>query len=101
MLFHDTFLSSYLRDYLCIFLNKVFGYQGSFGPTIDGLTLTDSVTRLFKNGKTANVPTIAECTNDEGFDGWINAYQMNLTPQNTTRLDPSANRIIKVTDAEV
>lgn len=36
---------------LSIFADKVFGYQASFGPTIDGLTLTDSVTRLFKNGK--------------------------------------------------
>ncbi|KAJ5511220.1 secreted lipase [Penicillium expansum] len=85
----------------CIFADKVFGYQASFGPTIDGVTLTDSVTRLFKNGKTANVPTIAGCVSDEGYDGWIDAYQMNPTLKNTTQLDPSTNRITNLTDAEV
>ncbi|KAJ5766243.1 secreted lipase [Penicillium nucicola] len=84
-----------------IFANKVFGYQGSFGPTIDGVTLTDSVTRLFKDGKTANVPTIAGCTSDEGYDGWVDAYQMNPTPSNTTRLDPQTNRITNLTDSQV
>ena len=76
-----------------MFKGQVFGYQGSFGPTIDGLTLTDSVTRLFKKGLLAEVPIIGGSTNDEGFEGYLNASQMNPTPQNTTKLDPSTNRI--------
>ncbi|KAH7013957.1 Carboxylesterase [Ilyonectria destructans] len=84
-----------------IFKNQVFGYQGSFGPTIDGVTLTDSVTKLFRKGKLANVPTIAGSTNDEGFDGYIDAHQQNPTPKNTTKLDPSTNRITNLTDYQV
>ncbi|KAE8312537.1 Alpha/Beta hydrolase protein [Aspergillus transmontanensis] len=84
-----------------IFTGKVFGYQGSFGPTIDGVTLTDSVTRLFRQGKIANVPTIAGSTTDEGFDGYINATQNNPMPQNTTTLDPSTNRLTNLTDSQV
>jgi carboxylesterase type B len=84
-----------------IFKNQVFGYQGSFGPTIDGVTLTDSVTRLFKKGRVANVPVIAGSTTDEGWDGYINATQQNPTPQNTTSLHPSTNQITNLTDAQV
>lgn len=84
-----------------MFKGQVFGYQGSFGPTIDGLTLTDSVTRLFKKGLVAKVPIIGGSTNDEGFGGYINASQMNPTPQNTTKLDPSTNRITNLTDVQV
>lgn len=84
-----------------IFANQVFGYQGSFGPTVDGVTLTDSVTRLFKKGIVANVPVIAGSTTDEGYAGYVNASQGNPTPQNTTSLDPSTNRITNLTDAQV
>jgi hypothetical protein len=40
-------------------------------------------------------------TNDEGFAGYINASQQNPTPQNITSLDPSTNRILNLTDAQV
>jgi carboxylesterase type B len=63
--------------------------------------LTDSVTRLFKQGKIANVPVIAGSTTDEGFGGYINATQNNPMPQNTTTLDPSTNRLTNLTDAQV
>lgn len=79
----------------------MFGYQGSFGPTIDGVTLTDSVTRLFKQGKVANVPTIAGSMSDEGYEGYVNATQNNPMPQNTTELNPSTNRLTNLTDAQV
>lgn len=65
------------------------------------MTLTDSVTRLFEEGKTANVPTIAGNTSDEGFNGYTNATQENPTPQNTTKLDPSTNRLTNLTDSQV
>jgi hypothetical protein len=84
-----------------IFKDQVFGYQGSFGPTIDGVTLTDSVTRLFTKGKVARVAAISGSTNDEGFAGYINATQENPTPENTTSLDPSTNRLTNLTDAQV
>ncbi|KAH7083509.1 Alpha/Beta hydrolase protein [Paraphoma chrysanthemicola] len=84
-----------------IFKDQVFGYQGSFGPTIDDVTLTDSVTKLFRQGKLASVPVIAGSTTDEGFEGYINATQENPTPQNITTLDPSTNRLTNLTDAQV
>ncbi|KAI8680496.1 Carboxylic ester hydrolase [Fusarium keratoplasticum] len=52
-------------------------------------------------GKLANVPTIAGSTSDEGFDGYLDAHQRNPTPRNTTRLDPSTNRITNLTDEHV
>lgn len=45
--------------------------------------------------------TIAGSTNDEGFGGYIDALQENPTPQNTTKLDPSTNRITNLTDSQV
>lgn len=65
------------------------------------MVLTDSVTRLLKKGKTANVPVIAGSTTDEGFGGYVNASQENPMPQNTTSLDPSTNRLTNLTDAQV
>lgn len=38
---------------------------------------------------------------DEGFDGYINASKENPTPQNTTSLGPSTNRITNLTNAQV
>lgn len=65
------------------------------------MTLTDSVTRLFKRGKLANAATIAGSTTDEGFDGYLDAQQQNPTPRSTTTLDPSTNRITNLTDDQV
>lgn len=59
---------------------------------IDGVTLTDSVTRLFKKGRVANVPVIAGAVNDEaGAFG----------PRNLTALSPSLNSIWNLTAAQV
>ena len=47
------------------------------------------------------MPVIAGSTTDEGFGGYVNSSQENPTPQNTTTLDPSTNRITNLTDAQV
>jgi len=44
---------------------------------IDGVTLTDTVTRLFKAGKTSNVPVLGGSVNDEG--GAITSPDVTLT----------------------
>lgn len=59
---------------------------------IDGVTLTDTITRLFQAGKVANVPTIAGTVNDEGG---------NAVPRNTTELSPATNSLWNLTDAQV
>lgn len=58
---------------------------------IDGVTLTDSITRLFKAGKVAHVPVIAGAVNDEGA---------NTAPRNAT-LSPSANQIFNLTSSQI
>ncbi|KAG8629190.1 hypothetical protein KVT40_003055 [Elsinoe batatas] len=61
------------------FNNLTFGNSAAFLPTVDGLTLTDTITRLFKQGKVANVATIAGFVNDEGAGGG-NRSLATLTP---------------------
>jgi hypothetical protein len=61
-------------------------------PMIDHVTLTDSITRLFKEGKTANVPVIAGTVNDEGA---------HVTPPNVTTINPSTNAVWNLTDEQV
>ncbi|KAH7320708.1 Alpha/Beta hydrolase protein [Stachybotrys elegans] len=48
------------------FQGLTFGQSGAFLPTIDGTTLTDSITRLFKQGKVAKVDVLTGAVNDEG-----------------------------------
>jgi hypothetical protein len=56
------------------------------------VTLTDSITNLFKSGKVANVPTIAGYVNDEGG---------NAAARNTSELSPATNAMWNLTDARV
>jgi len=65
-------------------------YPG-FLPTIDGVTLTNTVSRLFKAGKIANVPVIAGFVNDEGA---------NTVPRNTSTLSVDNSQIYNLTDAQ-
>lgn len=51
---------------------------------IDGVTLTDTLTQLFKKGKVASVPVIAGAVNDEGA---------NTLPKNTSSLTVATNGI--------
>jgi hypothetical protein len=55
---------------------------------IDGSTLTDSVTRLFKQGKVAKVDVIAGVVNDEGA---------NLAPRDLTVITPASSSIWNLT----
>jgi hypothetical protein len=59
---------------------------------IDNVTLTDTVTQLFKKGKVANVAVIAGIVNDEGAV---------VTPRNVTVLTPATNSIWNLTDNQV
>ena len=59
-------------------------------PTIDDVTLSDSITNLFKAGKVANVPVIASATNDEGG---------NSGPRNASKLGPATKSLWNLTDA--
>ncbi|KAK1565839.1 uncharacterized protein LY79DRAFT_573241 [Colletotrichum navitas] len=59
---------------------------------IDGVTLTDSVTRLFQQGKVARVSVIAGFVNDEGA---------NTAPRNSTTLSPATNSIWNLTDSQL
>ena len=54
--------------------------------------MTNTVSRLFKEGKIANVPTIAGFVNDEGA---------NTVPRNTSVLSPATSQIYNLTDAQV
>jgi carboxylesterase type B len=74
------------------FQNLTFGSSAAFVPTIDDVTLTDSITNLFKSGKIANVPTIAGYVNDEGG---------NAAARNTSELSPATNAMWNLTDARV
>ncbi|KAL0768320.1 hypothetical protein CaCOL14_009295 [Colletotrichum acutatum] len=74
------------------FNNLTFGSSGAFLPMIDGVTLTDSVTRLFKKGKVAKVKTVVGFVNDEGA---------NIAPRNTSVLDSTTNGIWNLTDSQV
>jgi hypothetical protein len=56
------------------------------------VTLTNSITNLFKSGKIANVPTIAGYVNDEGG---------NAAARNTSELSPATNAMWNLTDARV
>lgn len=58
---------------------------------IDGVTLTDSITRLFKAGKIADVPVIAGAVNDEGA---------NTAPRNAT-ISPASSQIWNLTESQV
>jgi carboxylesterase type B len=74
------------------FQDLTFGSSAAFVPTIDDVTLTDSITNLFRSGKFANVPTIAGYVNDEGG---------NAAPRNVTELSPATNAVWNLTDARV
>jgi hypothetical protein len=75
-----------------IFQNLTFGNSAGFVPTIDEVTLSDSITNLFKAGKVANVPVIAGAVNDEGG---------NSGPRNVSELSPATNALWNLTDAQV
>ena len=55
---------------------------------IDNVTLTDTITRLFKKGKVANVAVISGFVNDEGA---------NVTPRNVSLLTPGTSSIWNLT----
>lgn len=75
-----------------VFKNTTFGSSGGFLPMIDNVTLTDSLTRLFIQGKTANVPVLAGTVNDEGA---------NTAPRNVTTLGPGNSAIWNLTAEQV
>jgi carboxylesterase type B len=75
-----------------IFQNLTFGNSAGFVPTIDEVTLSDSITNLFKAGKVANVPVIAGAVNDEGG---------NSGPRNVSELSSTTNALWNLTDAQV
>lgn len=58
---------------------------------IDGVTLTDTITKLFKAGKVADVPVIVGAVNDEGA---------NAAPRNAT-ISPSSSQIWNLTESQV
>lgn len=74
------------------FKNLTFGSSAGFLPAVDGVTLTDTITRLFKKGKVANVKTIVGFVNDEGA---------NTAARNTSVLDSTTNAIFNLTDSQV
>jgi len=74
------------------FNNLTFGSSAAFLPMIDGVTLTDSVTRLFKKGKVAKVKTVVGFVNDEGA---------NTAARNTSVLDSATNAIWNLTASQV
>lgn len=59
---------------------------------IDDVTLTDTITKLFKAGKVANVAVIAGTVNDEGA---------NAAARNTTALNTATNAIWNLTADQV
>lgn len=59
---------------------------------IDDVTLTDSITHLFKQGKVANVPVLAGYVNDEGA---------NSVTRNTTKLSPATSQVWNFTAGQV
>jgi hypothetical protein len=59
---------------------------------IDGVTLTDTITQLFKKGKVANVAVIAGTVNDEGSAA---------SAHNVTTLTPATNSIWNLTADQV
>jgi hypothetical protein len=61
-------------------------------PTIDNVTLSDTITKLFKAGKVANVPIVAGYVNDEGA---------NSAARNTSELSPATNAVWNLTEAQV
>lgn len=61
-------------------------------PTIDGVTLTDTITRLFKKGKAAKVKVLVGATNDEGS---------NLVSRSIIALEPAQNGIWNLTASQV
>ncbi|KAM0276409.1 hypothetical protein ACHAQH_006761 [Verticillium albo-atrum] len=69
-----------------------FGSFGSFLPTIDNVTLTDSITRLFKQGRVANVNVLVGATNDEGS---------NTIPRNISILAANASGIWNLTGSQL
>jgi hypothetical protein len=75
-----------------MFKDLTFGQSGAFLPTVDHVTLTDTITRLFKKGKVANVAVLAGHVNDEGA---------NTAPRNITILSPAANSIWNLTQDQV
>lgn len=74
------------------FQGLTFGSFGSFLPTIDNITLTDTITRLFKQGRTANVDVLVGATNDEGS---------NTIARNITVLDANVSAVWNLTGAQL
>lgn len=75
-----------------MFSNLTFGSSAAFLPMIDNITLTDTITRLFQNGRIANVSLIAGAVNDEGA---------NAVPRNITSLNPATNQIWNLSASQV
>lgn len=62
---------SLLRDFaliadLSFFRSQTYGPLAGFAPTVDGVTLTDTLSRLFQQGKFVKTPTLVGAVNDEG-----------------------------------
>ena len=74
------------------FKNRTFGQFAAFVPMIDNVTLTASITQLFMQGKTTNIPVLAGTVNDEGA---------LASPDNITTLNPSTNTVWNLTDKQV
>ncbi|KAH6683775.1 Alpha/Beta hydrolase protein [Plectosphaerella plurivora] len=74
------------------FKNLTYGSFAAFSPTIDGVTLTDSVTRLFKQGKVAEIDVLVGATNDEGA---------NTVSRSITTLEPEQNGIWNLTGPQL
>lgn len=59
---------------------------------VDGITLTDTMTRLYQAGKVADVPVIVGTVNDEGA---------MAEARSNTALVPANNQVWNLTDAQV
>lgn len=59
---------------------------------IDGITLTDTMTRLYQAGKVANIPVIVGTVNDEAAE---------VEARSNTTLVPAKNQVWNLTDAQV
>ncbi|KAH8923664.1 alpha/beta-hydrolase [Atractiella rhizophila] len=63
--FRKANASDFVNAVLSVNGGGKWGGNSGFVPTVDGYTLTDTVTRLFQSGKFAKVPMIAGTVTDE------------------------------------
>ena len=72
------------RELNRFYYSQTYGSFAGFAPTVDGVTLTDTLSRLFQQGKFVKIPTLVGAVNDEGAQSPI---------RNQTAIMPSANGI--------